>query len=313
MDQNTESVAISDVTEEVRPINPRDAAIEAINAVNLERIEEEIGHSLRPSEESPAVDEPDEPVEEVAPVVQKVKVKVDGIEQEVELDGLVRDYQKFRAADRRLEEAAMLLRQAEERARQVDETQTQNTQAVAETSGDLRNQAANVLDLLYDGDKDSAAEALVSLMAKARGGDQPTPTQQPVDEANLAARVIEQMAINTAFEKVQVDYPDLLADEDILYITASKIDKAVASGTPRSKAIIEVSEAMYKTLGKQSPGRQQATKADGTTRRDNKARLDNIPTASASAIPPESPYENQSVSSVIADLARKRLGQTLSL
>jgi hypothetical protein len=310
MDQATESVAIPDVTEEVteRPLTPREQAMEAISSSRTSQFEEESGISLSPQEEQVA-EQLAEPEPAPEPEVQKIKVKVDGVEQEVDVDTLVRTFQKNSAADRRLEEATRLLREAEERAAQAESSSEQ--QVVEQSSDDLRAEAAQIIDRMYDGDKEAAAEALIQLMSKSRGGDQPTYTPSVVDEGEITDRVLARMAVNAAFEKVKTDYPEIISNQDLEVLTAMKIDRAVAAGTPRAQAMLEAADEVYRSIGKEPAGRQKP--APVNSRQDNKARLDNIPTASASATPSESPQENSSPSSVIAEMAKKRLGQSLSL
>lgn len=318
MSENTESVAISDVAEEVvesRPLTPREEAMEAIASSRTAKIEEETGVSLTAKPEEPVIDQVTEQLAdpEPAPVpeVQKVKVKVDGVEQEVDVDTLVRTYQKNSAADRRLEEATRLLREAEERAA-AQAANPGKTQGVGEqTPDDLRQEAAQIIDKMYDGDKDAAADALIHLLAKAKGGDQPTQAPVELDEGAITDRVLARMAVNTAFETIKSDYPDIISDPDLEVLTAMKIDRAVAQGTPRAQAMLDAAAEVYKTLGKEPAGRQKAVQP--SSRQDNKARLDNIPAASATATPSEPPQENPSPSSVIAEMARKRLGQSLAL
>lgn len=312
MDPKAESVAISDVTEEVteRPLSPREEAMNAIASVRTAKVEEETGVSFSPVEEQIAEQLANpEPEPEKEPEVQKIKVKVDGVEQEVDVDTLVRTFQKNSAADRRLEEATRLLREAEERATQVAAAPEQ--QVVEKSSDDLRAEAATIIDRMYDGDKDAAAEALIQLMSKAKGGDQPTPAPVAVDEGEITDRVLARMAVNAAFEKVKTDYPEIITNPDLEVLTAMKIDRAVAAGVPRAQAMIDAADEVYRTIGKEPVGRQKP--APVNSRQDNKARLDNIPTASASATPSEPSQENSSPSSVIAEMARKRLGQSLSL
>lgn len=54
---------------------------------------------------------------------QKIKAKIDGIEEEVDLDTLTRDYQKYRSSDKRFQEAAQMRKEVEtllERAQKGD-------------------------------------------------------------------------------------------------------------------------------------------------------------------------------------------------
>jgi hypothetical protein len=55
-----------------------------------------------------------------APVRQKIKTKVDGIEQEIDLDELTKDYQKYKSSDKRFQEAAQMRKEAQDLQSQVD-------------------------------------------------------------------------------------------------------------------------------------------------------------------------------------------------
>lgn len=322
MTTNTQSDAISnDVPgdEEERQLTPRELAMEAISRKHIASLEQELGHSLSSTDSDDQLDDQlAEPAPEPAPepVVTKVKVKVEGLEEEVDQDTLVRTYQKNRAADRRLEEATTLLREAEAQAAQI---KAQAAQPVAaqpvenKTPDELRAKASDLLDKMFDGDKESAAEALVTLLADARGGDQPTPAPvQAVDEDSVAARVEERMAVNAAFKTITTDYPDLINDPDLELLTATKINRAVAAGTPRHQAMLDAADEVYKLTGRQPAGRQPDPVPDNSKNRrhDNKERLDKVPVASASATAPSAPMEG-SPSSVIAEMAQRRLGQSL--
>lgn len=313
MDQATESVAINqDVTEEVvepRPLSAREAAMGAIVSTRTASVENETGVSLSPKDEQ-IVEQLADPEPEKAPEVQKFKVKIDGAEQEVDADTLIRTFQKNSAADRRLEEATRLLREAEERAAHAAAAPEQ-PQDAGQTPDDLRKEAASIIEKMYDGDQDAAADALIHLVTKAKGGDQPTRAPVAVDEGEITDRVLARMAVNAAFEQVKTDYPDIISDPDLEFLTAMKIDRAVAQGIPRARAMLDAAGEVYRTMGKEPAGRQKPEPVNA--RQDNKARLDNIPTASASATLAESPAENSSPSSVIAEIARKRLGQSLAL
>lgn len=288
------------------PESPRMRAMAAIEESRLRQLQEESGVDLSAPAEDKQIEqqlaEPDPEPERPA----AVKVKVDGNELEVSQEELIRAYQKNSAADRRLEEAARILRQAEELAQQrVAEPEA--TTHSGDTPEDLKSKAADVLSKLYDGDQEAATEALAQLIATAKGGDQPTQKPEPVqiDDAALTERVLERIALNDAMSKVRTDYPDIINDPDLEMLAAIKVNRLVEQGTPRSKAILEVSESMYKSLGKGRP-----TTATPSTRQENKARLDNIPTASAPAAAKPAPIEGNP-SAAIQELAARRLGQSL--
>ena len=293
--------------------SPRMRALAAIEEKNRQRIEAEMGVKL--DDDTPAPDQVTEQLSEPTPAPEVRKVKVDGRELEVPIDDLVATYQKNTAADRRLKEAAEILEQARQLAAQTQVAEPEPAPAATpvETPEDLKKQAAELLDKLYDGDKDSASEALVNLLAKARGDSPstPAPVQAVVDPDVLTSQVLERMALNSAFERVKTDYPDIIADPNLEMVAAMQINQRVAAGESRATAMLSVADSLYQSLGKKPTGRQDDTpKPTKSQRQENLERLDTLPSASAAAIQPQSPAES-SPSAVIAELASRRLGQSL--
>lgn len=299
------------------PESPRMRALAAIEEKNRLRIEEEMGVKL--DDDTPVQDQVAEqlndPAPEPEPAPEVRKVKVDGRELEVPIDDLVATYQKNTAADRRLKEAAEILEQARQLAAQTQAAEPESAPAAtpAETPEELKKQAAELLDKLYDGDKESASEALVNLLAKARGDSPstPAPVQAVVDPDVLTSQVLERMALNAAFERVKTDYPDIIADPNLEMVAAMQINQRVAAGESRADAMLLVADSLYQSLGKKPTGRQEdPPKPAKSQRQENLERLDTLPSASAAAIQPQSPAES-SPSAVIAELASRRLGQSL--
>ena len=293
--------------------SPRMRALAAIEEKNRQRIEAEMGVKL--DDDTPAPDQVTEQLSEPTPAPEVRKVKVDGRELEVPIDDLVATYQKNTAADRRLKEAAEILEQARQLAAQTQVAEPEPAPAATpvETPEDLKKQAAELLDKLYDGDKDSASEALVNLLAKARGDSPstPAPVQAVVDPDVLTSQVLERMALNAAFERVKTDYPDIIADPNLEMVAAMQINQRVAAGESRADAMLLVADSLYQSLGKKPTGRQEEPpKPAKNQRQENLERLDTLPSASAAAIQPQSPAES-SPSAVIAELASRRLGQSL--
>lgn len=248
------------------------------------------------------------------PAAPKVHVvKIDGEERQVTDDELVRSYQKNAAADRRLEEASNLLREANERAAQLAaQVVTPPPVTTPETPDkDFQAEVKSVLSKLYEGDEDKAADALASLLMKTRGGDQPTPTAPSIDIDQLTVQIQQKMDIDKAFESIKSDYPDLIADPDLEMLTAMKINRAVASGTPRAQAMLESAAEVYKLAGKVAVGRQAETPKPGSVNRlENKQKLDLVRPASGVASQHSVPQE-EDASSVIAEMAARRLGQSI--
>lgn len=299
-----------DVTDKEQPTltspeSPRARALAAIEEGHRARMEEEMGMSLSDDKAQEEVEEEAPAAVEQPPVPGAFKVKVDGVEQEVSAEDLIRAYQKNSAADRRLEEAARILRDAEQLAAQQQVAEPEQPQ------GNLREEAAEMMSKLYDGDQEAAAEALVNLLAKTKGGDQPT-RRQEVDADVLAEQVLERMAFNSAVERVKSDYPDLVADSNLEQLVVMQSTNLVSSGVPRAEALLSVAESLYKSLGKTPTGRQQDTPKPKSARQENKDRLDNVPSASATATSMPVKSEEPDQSALIREVARHRIGQSLS-
>lgn len=298
------------------PKSARELAMEKIANDNIARVSGDFDGKIDPDIDP---DNPDSdqlalqnPTPEPAKPAPKVHtVKIDGEERTVTDDELIRTYQKNAAADRRLEEATNLLRQAQEQAAQLATPAQPAPNPVSEAPAELKTQVKNVIETLFGGDEESASQALTDLLVNtSRGGDQPTPAAPNIDIDQLTVQIQERMEIGKAFVTLQNDYPDLIADPDLEMLTAMKIDRAVAAGTPRSVAMISAAQEVYKSIGK-TPGRQQEpTKPSTTTRLENKQRLDTVKPASGVASRTSAPVE-EDPSSVIAEMAQRRLGQSM--
>ena len=301
-DDNLESIAAIKSNREI--------AMEQIEAANLARMQEETGVKLTTDEPTPIVEQIEEQLADPAPVVKKVKI--DGEERTVTEDELIRSYQKNQAADRRLEEAAQLLRAANDRAAQL-EAQIQEQPPTVQPSVGLRDEVKSTLAVIYGGDEEAAAEALTNLLTKTRGGDQPTPQPVQLNVNELANAVSEKLEFDTAFAKVKSDYPDLINDPNLEMLTAMKLQQAVDAGYARGAALLAVASDVYQSLGRQPAGRQPdpAPTPKPNARQDNKERLDPVRAASSSAIPPSVLAEEANPSSVIQEMAARRLGQSL--
>ena len=300
-------VPTEDVVTLTSPESPRMKAMAAIEESRRQALETELDGKIEadetPIDNAPETEPEIEAAPEIIPEPAKFRVKVDGVEMDVDQEELIRTYQKNAAADHRLEEAARILREAQLAAQTAAIQQPQPE--TMEQATDLRQEAADVLAKMYDGDQDAAAEALVNLLNK-KGGDRPTQPVQTVDESQLTQRVLEQIAINQAFEKVKTDYPEILNSPRLESLAVMEIDQRVANGELRSQAMLAVCNEIYQEFGK---GRPQPEEKPVSKREQNKARLDTVPTASAAAVAPKS--EIQDASSVIAQMAARRLGQTM--
>lgn len=294
----------------------REIAMEQIEQANLRRFEEESGVKLTADEPAPVEKQLEEQLVEPEPAPVVKKVKIDGEERTVTEDELIRSYQKNQAADRRLEEAAQLLRAANERAAQL-EAQIQNTQPAAqpitqEVPAALKDEVKTTLSVIYGGDEEAATEALTNLLIKTRGGDQPTPQIPQINVNAVVDAVSEKLAFDTAFATVKSDYPDLINDPNLEMLTAMRLQQAIDAGTPRAEALLTVAEDIYKSIGRQPAGRQPTKETPAkSVRQDNKEKLDTVRVASMTAALPENETYDDKPSSVIQEMAARRLGQSL--
>ncbi len=295
-------------TTEAKP-SAREMMMEKIAGENIARVAKDFDGQL---DEDADID-PEDPdadqvkLEEPEPAPKVHKLKVDGEERTVTDDELIRSYQKNAAADKRLEEATNLLRQAQEQAAQAPAAQP-----VQEAPQEFRAQVKTVLSKLYEGDEESASDALTALlMSNQRGGDQPTPVAPSIDIDQITMQIQQKMEIDKAFETIKSDYPDLIADPDLEMLTAMKINRSVANGTPRAQAMIEAANEVYKSVGKVPTGRQGDVAKPATSHRlENKQRLDLVKPASGVASQKPTPTEDNA-SDVIAEMATRRLGQSM--
>lgn len=315
----TEDVSLDDMDNPNRSKSPRELAMERMEAQHFARIQAENGEI--PTPVTPTQDEDDPADDQIAhqltsddviadPAGKRIRVKVDGVEQDVALDEVIRSYQKGSAADRRLEEATRLLKEAREAAT-PQPTKTDPTPEPAATPpaagpDALVDPLKQALGHLYSGDEETAAKALADVIARSAA---PAATPHaPLDTAQIVAQVQDQMAFQGALDKVNTDYPDLVGNSDLEQLTFIKAQGHLAGGKSRADALLAAAEDVYTLIGKK-PGRPEP-KTPRQEKIDRKAALDPVPAASMAA-PGNVPEDEPSPSSVIAEMAKKRLGQTL--
>ena len=312
----------SDLQEVAEQSNdPRMDAIERIasgrRAALADEVDGEIGEQETVAEPEETVDEQIE-AQAVEPEPQKeqtVRVKVDGVEMDLPISEVVKSYQKDAAATKRLQAATELLRAAEEKAAAAEQIKTQiqdDDQGDDESLGRIKE----AFSKLYEGDEDGAAQAMLSLLAKGAKQSVATPVPQ-VDTEAIAVAVKQQLEVDSAYEKVQTDYPELFAESERGIVlgreTYQRMTQKVSDGISRAQALRESAEEVAALFGVQKAGRSAEPVS---TARDEKlarkAKLDNPRAANVVAGGVQSPAE-QNVSATIQEIARSRLGQTMNI
>jgi predicted RecB family endonuclease len=149
-------------------------------------------------------------------------------------------------------------------------------------------------------------------MSKNRGGDQPTPQVYQPSVDDLASAVQEKLVFDQAVTKVQTDYPDIVSDRNLEMLAVMRSNEAIAQGVPRAKALLDAAEEIYKSVGKTPIGRSNTSdKPVRNSRLENKERLEPVRSASSTAVTPALSPEEDNPSSVIQEMAARRLGQSL--
>lgn len=346
-DVQTEQQIAATVATPATPSEPalseRELAMEALQARHFDTLAKDNGHS---EDDTPA------PAPAPAPAVATgtedqlamqlgtttapaslpatVKVKVDGEDADVPFDDVVRQYQKNASADRRLEEATRLLRQAQEREAQLLlQQQHAAQQAAAQAAAapqhiestsagtPVAESGKEFLKALFEGDEDNALAALEKVMA-----GRPVATHQvaqptlDVDQitAAVAQQVQQRVAIDHLLDANQRDYPEMYADPDIENLAAQKIARLRnEQGMDFPSALTSVSQELAGKFGwgaARNDGRPapEATHTVDTraAKLAQKQTIDNIASVGTKTVTPEALPETHS--SIIAQMKAQRSG-----
>lgn len=204
-----------------------------------------MGDQLQPIEPAPApTPEPPAP-EPGMDAGDMFTVKVDGEEQQVTREDLIRSYQKDAAASRRLNEATELLKQAQNAAAanlngqptaqpspQADPQQDAPTDELSFDDMDF----AGLAEKIQLGETSEGAAALkdmvTQVVARAQQSGQQTPN---LDIGTMTTAVRDRIESDTALNNFKTEYPEIVAD-DQLYAYAGQhaveamIEDFVANG-----------------------------------------------------------------------------------
>jgi hypothetical protein len=260
-------------------------------------------------------------------VPSKIKIKVDGVEAEVPLDEVVRQYQKNSSADRRLAEATRLLREAQETAAQRLLQEQQAAAAAAPAAAvnpesppaadpDREATGKEFLKALFEGDEESALAKLNELTQAGR--QQPPPAAAPTLDLEqissaVAQHVQQKLVVESALARNRQDYPELYADPDMEGLALAKIQRMrEETGTDFFTALDSVSREFAHKFGWSAvqQGRQSAEPVETTSPRaaklERKAGIDNVTSVNTKITTAEPQPENPS--DIIAQMRAARAG-----
>lgn len=263
----------------------------------------------------------------------KVKVKIDGTEEMVSAEE-IRAYQVGKTADKRLNEATRLLREAQEaqtqrllieqqdaqlRAQQASAAQTavQNTAPAADPQIDVSGK--EFLKALFEGDEENALTALQKVIGgrqQAPAAAAPAPTLDIDQIANAVTQQVQQkLSVESALAQSQRDYPELYSDPDMEALALTKIARLrEQDGSDFFTALSTVSKDMASKFGwstSTAAGRPDAEPAPTTTsnrtaKLEQKRGIDNVASVNTKTTTTE--QQPESPSDVIAAMKAARAG-----
>lgn len=275
-------------------------------AAEAHRNQEEEQQQEQPAaQEQPAVDQQ---IEAADITQQRVKVKLEGVEEEVEIKDLIAGYQKNSVASKRLNEATQKLREAEEVLAKAREQAAQTGESVAGEKGAV-DVAKQVVESLLDGNTDEAAEMLAKLAGR---GESSTPE---VDAESVAQKVKQQLDRESALTKFEQDFGDIVADPYLTGLANERLKEQLnekhAIGEPidlnaELSAAGEYVRDWLKSKGVATTAEQSSTTVNERVAR--KQGLDSTPVLNASA---GSATEQPETAASIIEEMRKERGITI--
>ena len=288
-------------TEETKPkeLTAREIAMEAIADLRQDDFDTENNGGQASQVEQQMQTEPPQAQPEGLDKML-VRVKIDGVESEVTVAEMQRQYQKNGAAERRLEEATRLLNEARAASPPVGFAPAATSNDIQTTPGGDEEGKA-FLAALFDGDEE---KALAALKAVGFGRPQPTPTTQQL-AAQLTPAIKQQLVVDSALERFEATYADVMADPYLEGMAADFIKQEMEAGMPFVDALDVGGKRTRDWLaskGVTAPTPNPTT--DRNTKLERKAGIDVIPALNSKATTVEEP--EQSATDVINEMRKAR-------
>jgi hypothetical protein len=246
-----------------------------------------------------------DPNEGIAPQAEsRFKIKVNGREIELTQDELIARAQKIEAADQYIAEAARIRRDAETEANRIQQQVVTPQGPTAEELLEERRAAVRAIQM---GTEEEAMAALEKLSA---------PRAPALNADDLARTVDERLTFNSAIQRFQSEYQDVLGDPVLKQLALQKDQQQLAQGDKRDYWT-RFSEIGNELRGwKQGIIQQAAPPAapPATTalqdKAARKAQAPQLPKATAVRAPAVNDVEDtpESTSDVIAAIAKARGG-----
>lgn len=300
----TQSGATEDTTTETVELSARELAMEAIANQRQGSFDSENKGEQPPVEQTTQDAQLSAQLEDKQPNVleQTLKVKIDGVESEVTVAEMWRQFQKNGAAERRLEEATRLLNEARAVAKPEPES-VRFVETEKKNDSDADGEVKSLVTALFEGDESTAFEAL----KKAGIGRSPEAPTLNIDQiaAQITPAIRQQLFVESALEKFSVEFSDIVADPHLADLADSYLEAEVASGKPYDEALTQAGQKTRDWLASKGVKTTEANPTiDRNTKLERKAGIDTIPALNSKATTVEVP--EPSASDVIREMRKQR-------
>lgn len=257
-----------------------------VDAVANEMNQEgELNDSTKAEEEAKAAEVARLAAEAASSVAKtKVKAKVDGVEEEVEIEYLTNQYQKFKHAEIQMQKAAEMRKDLELREREfeihrkqaldfhdqkmkeLEQGQKQSTSAPAATDSTVKD----AMSTLLLGDEEKAAKSLeeainAKVHAEIERRMQQHATTSRAEVEKIADEKLAQAQSKSRWDAVvvqaQTKNPEFFDDEVRSSVWEGEVRKAFQAGMTPEQAAQTASEKLSKAFSK--PEQVEAKKAEG--------------------------------------------------
>lgn len=238
-----------------------------------------------------------------------VRVKVDGVEQEIPVAEVIRSYQKDSAAQARLNEAARILEEARRTAEAVAKppAQVEKPAPGADTTASPTPETVKgFVDALFEGDTEKAVEAFTKLGITTGRADGATLDLEQV-QAQLTPAIKQQLIDDSALDRFVKENADLAADPHLVSVTNAFIQEEVNGGKPYAQALEaggQRTREWLASIGAAKPSLERSTGAHQPSKLERKAGIDEVPALNRTAnTAQDAPV---TTSSVIAEMKKAR-------
>jgi hypothetical protein len=233
---------------------------------------------------------------------QVVKVKIDGVESEVTVSEMRRQYQKNGAAERRLEEATRLLNEART-TKESAPAPLRFAQDEKKSDSDGQEGGKALLEALFAGDESKALEELNRF---GIGRSQEAPTLDVVQiAAQITPAIKQQLIVESALDAFEAKFADVMADPYLEGMAAGFIKQEVDGGMPFVDALEIGGKKTRDWLASKGVTTPETNPTiDRNTKLERKAGMDKIPALNSKATTADVP--EPSASDVITEMRRAR-------